>query len=76
MSSFKEKVKQLDEVAYNEIYAQYDQAISTEHGSGDHWTAPEAISPATIADLKQEIEDLRNYQNRQIDELLKLANGQ
>jgi hypothetical protein len=44
MSSFKEKVKQL---SINDIYTiqtQYDAAMDTEHGSGEHWLLIAALN--------------------------------
>lgn len=35
--TFEEQVKCLSEIAINEISLHYDNAIETEHGSGDHW---------------------------------------
>ncbi len=35
--SLAEQVKGLTESAINEISLHYDNAVDTEHGSGDHW---------------------------------------
>ena len=35
--TFEEQVKKLDANAVNDIELHYDNAVSTTHGSGDHW---------------------------------------
>ena len=35
--SIEQKVQGLTEAAINEISLHYDNAVDTEHGSGDHW---------------------------------------
>lgn len=35
--TFEERVKQPGQAAINEISLHYDNAVETDHGSGDHW---------------------------------------
>ena len=44
MASFEEQVKKLSETEIYTIQTQYDAAMDTEHGSGEHWLLIAALN--------------------------------
>lgn len=61
--SLADRIKRLDEAAINEISLHYDSAVSTNHGSGDHWILMAVLdqygfrtnNPMKAIDLAEEI---------------------
>ena len=61
--SLEDRVKLFNETAINEISLQYDNAVETEHGSGDHWILMGVLdkygfrthSPTKAIELAEEI---------------------
>ena len=44
MATFEEQVKQLNQADLYTIQSQYDAAMDTEHGSGEHWLLIAALN--------------------------------
>jgi hypothetical protein len=60
MASFEEQVKKLNEYDLYTIQTQYDAAMDTDHGSGEHWLL--------IATLNQ-----RGFQVRSVEQAIETA---